>query len=249
MGDQLHGAAFDTVVLLAVLLWMLLAVADLVVDLFVPPGFAAPRRVAPQGAFWSASQSMLRWPLGVVGQGAAGVAVAAFRVKGGAEAAAAGLARCHAVLKLQGEGMYDMPRCSVATAFVEGKQTQPRTISPLHILHDPLMLCLAWASGTMQTICSKYRGGHTGGNPCFATCGVQGGPSQGCSWHNREQQQPACRWNQLPATGRHFCLFGPTMASSERPTLPLSTTCAQQILSWGPVMHALGCRFIRSGDL
>lgn len=77
---------------------------DLVVDLFVPPGFAAPRRVAPQGAFWSASQSMLRWPLGVVGQGAAGVAVAAFRVKGGAEAAAAGLARCHAVLKLQGEG-------------------------------------------------------------------------------------------------------------------------------------------------
>jgi hypothetical protein len=78
--------------------------ADLVVDLYVPPGFAAPRRVSPQGAFWSASQSMLRWPLGTVGQGAAGVVVAAFRVKGGAEAAAAGLARCHAVLKLQGEG-------------------------------------------------------------------------------------------------------------------------------------------------
>lgn len=78
--------------------------ADLVVDLFVPPGFAAPRRVSPQGAFWSASQSMLRWPLGTVGQGGAGVVVAAFKVKGGAEAAAAGLARCHAVLKLQGEG-------------------------------------------------------------------------------------------------------------------------------------------------
>jgi hypothetical protein len=78
--------------------------ADLVVDVYVPPGFAAPRRVSPQGAFWSASQSMLRWPLGTVGQGAAGVVVAAFRIKGGAEAAAAGLARCHAVLKLQGEG-------------------------------------------------------------------------------------------------------------------------------------------------
>jgi hypothetical protein len=77
---------------------------DLVADVYVPPGFAAPRRVAPQGAFWSATQSMLRWPLGTVGQGASGVLVAAFRVKGGAEAAAAGLARCHAVLKLQGEG-------------------------------------------------------------------------------------------------------------------------------------------------
>lgn len=75
---------------------------DLVVDLHVPPGFAAPRRVSPQGAFWSASQSMLRWPLGTVGQGATGVLVAAFRVKGGPEAAAAGLARCHAVCRLQG---------------------------------------------------------------------------------------------------------------------------------------------------
>jgi hypothetical protein len=81
-----------------------LCCADLVADVYVPPGFAAPRRVAPQGAFWSATQSMLRWPLGTVGQGASGVLVAAFRVKGGAEAAAAGLARCHAVLKLQGEG-------------------------------------------------------------------------------------------------------------------------------------------------
>lgn len=50
---------------------------------------------------------MLRWPLGPVGQGASGVLVAAFRVKGGAEAAAAGLARCHAVLKLQGEGEFE----------------------------------------------------------------------------------------------------------------------------------------------
>lgn len=135
IGDPLQGVEFGTVVLLAVLLCMLLAVTDLVVDLFVPPGFAAPRRVAPQGAFWSASQSMLRWPLGVVGQGAAGVAVAAFRVKGGAEAAAAGLARCHAVLKLQGEGVYDMPLCSVAAAF-KGKCI--RTVSPLQILHAPL---------------------------------------------------------------------------------------------------------------
>jgi hypothetical protein len=89
---------------LLLLLRCAVALADLVVDLFVPPGFAAPRRVSPQGAFWSATQSMLRWPLGTVGQGGAGVVVAAFKVKGGAEAAAAGLARCHAVMKLQGEG-------------------------------------------------------------------------------------------------------------------------------------------------
>jgi hypothetical protein len=65
--------------------------------------------VCPQGAFWSASQSLLRWQLGSVTQGASGAMVVAFRVSskgggGGAEVAAAGLARCHALLKLQGEG-------------------------------------------------------------------------------------------------------------------------------------------------
>jgi hypothetical protein len=104
---------------------------DLVVDLHVPPGFAAPRRVSPQGAFWSASQSLLRWPLGTVGQGAAGVLVAAFRVKGGPEAAAAGLARCHAVCRLQGgEGGtvtgVQLAQCRTATAPM---QVEPGTAS------------------------------------------------------------------------------------------------------------------------
>lgn len=96
---------FDVCLLLPIVCLLCVCLhVDLVVDVFVPPGFGAPRRVSPQGAFWSASQSLLRWPLGTVGQGAGGVVVAAFRVKGGAEAAAAGLVRCHAVLKLQGEG-------------------------------------------------------------------------------------------------------------------------------------------------
>lgn len=75
-------------------------------DLLVPPGFEAPRRVEPQGATWSASQAVLRWQLGApaVPPGASGCLVAAFRVKAGAEAAAAGVSRCHAVLALRGEG-------------------------------------------------------------------------------------------------------------------------------------------------
>jgi hypothetical protein len=89
-----------------------------VADLHVPPGLGAPRRVVPQGAFWCASQCVLRWPLGAVTAGASGAAVAAFRVaKGGAEAAAAGIARCHAVLKLQGgEGEGAGGCCSIAGA-------------------------------------------------------------------------------------------------------------------------------------
>jgi hypothetical protein len=76
------------------------------VDLLVPPGFEAPRRVQPAGATWSASQSLLRWQLGAaaVPPGAAGSLVAAFRVKEGSEAAAAGIAACRAMLALRGEG-------------------------------------------------------------------------------------------------------------------------------------------------
>jgi hypothetical protein len=72
----------------------------------VPPGFEAPRRVEPQGATWSASQSLLRWQLGAaaVPPGAAGSLVAAFRVKAGSEAAAAGIKACRAMLVLRGEG-------------------------------------------------------------------------------------------------------------------------------------------------
>jgi hypothetical protein len=83
-----------------------LSYAGLTVDLLVPPGFEAPRRVEPAGATWSASQSLLRWQLGAaaVPPGAAGSLVAAFRVKEGSEAAAAGIAACRAMLALRGEG-------------------------------------------------------------------------------------------------------------------------------------------------
>uniref|UniRef100_A0A383W124 MHD domain-containing protein n=1 Tax=Tetradesmus obliquus TaxID=3088 RepID=A0A383W124_TETOB len=83
-----------------------LAAAGLTVDLAVPQGFEAPRRVEPQGATWSASQSLLRWQLGpaAVPPGAAGSLVAAFRVKAGSEAAAAGIRACRAMLALRGEG-------------------------------------------------------------------------------------------------------------------------------------------------
>ena len=80
--------------------------AGLTVDLAMPQGFEAPRRVEPQGATWSASQSLLRWQLGAaaVPPGAAGSLVAAFRVKAGSEAAAAGIRACRAMLALRGEG-------------------------------------------------------------------------------------------------------------------------------------------------
>eukprot|EP00879_Flechtneria_rotunda_P020285 GHRR01021333.1.p1 GENE.GHRR01021333.1~~GHRR01021333.1.p1 ORF type:complete len:553 (+),score=155.38 GHRR01021333.1:577-2235(+) len=80
---------------------------DLVADLFVPPGFNAPRRIEPQGATWSGSQSLLRWQITPATAGIGGCLVAAFRVtkdKGGVEAAAAGLSRCYAVLRLRGQG-------------------------------------------------------------------------------------------------------------------------------------------------
>ncbi|KAF8065809.1 hypothetical protein HT031_002869 [Scenedesmus sp. PABB004] len=81
-----------------------LAATELTVDLAVPPGFGAPRRVQPPGATWAASQSLLRWQLGAAAPGASGSLVAAFRVDAGGEAAAAGLPRCHALLRLRGDG-------------------------------------------------------------------------------------------------------------------------------------------------
>eukprot|EP00775_Hariotina_reticulata_P010746 gene10746-10902_t len=78
--------------------------ADLCIDLRVPPGFDSPRKVEPAGAVWSSSQSLLRWQVPAVSIGASGCVVAAFRVKDGAEAAAAGIGRCYAVLRLQGQG-------------------------------------------------------------------------------------------------------------------------------------------------
>jgi hypothetical protein len=88
------------------------------VDLVVPPGFEAPRRVEPQGATWSASQSLLRWQLNAaaVPPGAAGSLVAAFRVKAGSEAAAAGIRACRAMLALRGEGECAMSRYRPAVA-------------------------------------------------------------------------------------------------------------------------------------
>jgi len=78
--------------------------ADLCIDLRVPHGFDSPRKVEPAGATWSTSQSLLRWQLPAVGTGASGSMVAAFRVKDGAEAAAAGISKCYAMLRLQGQG-------------------------------------------------------------------------------------------------------------------------------------------------
>ena len=79
-------------------------VADLSVDILVPNGYDAPRKIEPHGATWSASQSVLRWTLPAVAAGASGVFVAAFKARDGSEAAAAGLSRCRAVLRLRGEG-------------------------------------------------------------------------------------------------------------------------------------------------
>lgn len=76
--------------------------ADLVLDVVVPPSYGQPSRVEPKGAEWGKHQSTLRWRLGGVYPGFRGQAVAAFRVAGGYEAAVAGVGKAYALVRMRG---------------------------------------------------------------------------------------------------------------------------------------------------